>query len=765
MSMPRRPEKISSSEKQNDIVLLFCPFTGRLPPHTFEINLGAAYLAAFLRQRGFTSLFFVGEYNNDPAFNQVIAFINAHRPRSVGFTVYGSNVPETVALCRVIKSRFPHIPILWGGPDVRFRSREFLATYGDCIDILVVGEGEKPLLKLFTGKRWSKELLVNIPGIVFQDKEIGAYFENKPETTLLQDCSGNPTVRNPLDVYPSPYLQEILPETYIRKRLSFGVLSSRGCPYHCIYCQFSALQDHKVYFHSVERLLSEIRWIHNRMIKLALEREEIFIQVLDDIFTMARSRVEAFCKGIMRENYQIKVKFGMNTRADHVDEALIRTLSKAGFVHVNFGLESAVPRVLKVIRKVSGGLKNDEQDLEKEQEYLRQTKRAVAWSKKAGLKTTVSIIAGLPTERLRHIRKTLQFVEALDLDSYTHNFLTLLEGTELAGRRREFGYEWCDNFPGYLGKYGHRFTKTPFPSRRVSPLKNAKVFRSDSKRFSILLRGASYSGFLTQSSIPRHGWFPFVLRMKPGAHSLSSMGGFFEHFSGLSVSLFFPERGVPAGERLENLMACLPMKMAAMYECPDTGSLKFRIQGVEEADLSTPYLIPLKDLGFRRFPDDGRKIFCCLDDEVDFHCLKGLFLKWSLYGKKEWLPQKGVNIRVDFYEYCRWKRSHGRGCSADSLTHLHVDGDGRIFPCTHFPSMGRVEENCSLKTLRKRIQTHKKETENARGCADCPASEICPKCPAPYPLSHVLYCKFQRSMFLKAMEDSFRLFETDGPKN
>jgi hypothetical protein len=68
-----------------------------------------------LKKKGLKAGFYYGWYDNDPDFGQIRAHIEGCRPRCVGFTVYGSNLPETVALSRVIKKAYPHIPILWGG--------------------------------------------------------------------------------------------------------------------------------------------------------------------------------------------------------------------------------------------------------------------------------------------------------------------------------------------------------------------------------------------------------------------------------------------------------------------------------------------------------------------------------------------------------------------------------------------------------------------------------------------------------------------------
>jgi len=730
---------------KTDVLFIFCPYVGHwMLPHKFEINLGVAYLAAYLKDQGLRASFYDGRYDNDPAFRQAIAYIKKTAPRMVGFTVYGSNLPETVALSGVIKNKFPNILIVWGGPELRFRAQELLEQYGEYIDACVVGEGEKPLLHLLNADMpWSDGVLEIVPGIAFQHPSNGHIVANNPENTILQDAFTKSKGKKTLDVYPSPYLEGMIPDQYIKENTIQTILSSRGCPYNCIYCQFSALTDHKIHFHSVERVLAEIRWIHQKLRRFHPEKDEFMIMILDDAFTFQRKRIEELCHRLIQQDFKPPLKLWIDTRADRIDEALLKLLKRAGTKKINFGLESAVPRILKIIRKASNKLNRKPGDVAIEKRFLNQIKQAVKWSKDAGINTSVSIIVGLPTETMDDAQATLRFVEELDVDFYYHNFINVLEGTELAQRSEEFGYQWVQHLPGYMGKYGQRYTDAPIPARSLKPLKNDIVFEREQSRFGVLLRGWSYIWKFGQLPNSLIKFRPFALGMQAGPVGSKIQDHFFSHYAGLSATLFCNEDSQLPDDVFAKMIRNLPFKNGRYLVMPAPGSDLKRIKGLEETDHSTPYFIPFKNLTPDATCDDERRIFVTITDYDDFERLKKFVKNFNAKNKKGLTYPKAQLLPFDLFECCHWFRWLEPTCPAALLTHLYCDDKGALYPCTFFPAVGTLDENVSLQTLRKRIEKHIEKKAAERGCDTCPAQSYCPQCPAPLPLTDEQYCAFQ----------------------
>jgi radical SAM protein with 4Fe4S-binding SPASM domain len=340
-------------------------------------------------------------------------------------------------------------------------------------------------------------------------------------------------------------------------------------------------------------------------------------------------------------------------------------------------------------------------------------------------------------------------VKDLDVDVYYHNFLNVMEGTELAGESVALGYD-CDVYPlGYMGKYGHRFTKAPIPTRSLQPLKNAMVFSRDRNRFGVLLRGWSYAWKCARLISGGMKFRPFAVGLEFKDRSSDFERQFFQQFAGLSATLFYPEDVCFLEEELSEILKRLPLKNGRVHVIPARGSSAKRIRGIEEADQSTPYLIAFKELDFSTFADDGRRIFVEINDRKDFESLARFFQLYMSENREGLSYQQAEILHFDLFESCRWFRWFDTTCPAASLTHIYCDESGGLRPCVHYPAMGDVRENVPLEEFRERTERHFTEKTRERGCEGCPVKTKCPQCIAPFPLTDEEYCNFQMHLWAK----------------
>jgi len=149
-------------------------------------------------------------------------------------------------------------------------------------------------------------------------------------------------------------------------------------------------------------------------------------------------------------------------------------MRRAGFVRIGFGLESAVPRVLRMIGKVRAPDTGDQRDLRKEREYLKRFRIAVKGAQLCGLKVTVSVIGGLPGDTAVDFRRTLEFVASLNVERYAHNMLSLLPGTPLHQRQPADGFQAFREPATGIWRTVHSYdvrTVAPLPHSTVHLLK------------------------------------------------------------------------------------------------------------------------------------------------------------------------------------------------------------------------------------------------------------------------------------------------------
>ena len=405
--------------QKSDIVFVFPPAYGN--PGVFRQHLGVAYLRTALAPTGITSEQYCSE--KPGSIEVVTRDILARKPGMVGFTVYDSNYPNALAIARCIKLQRPGVIVVFGGPTATFSAAEILKRT-DVIDACVMGEAEETgpaiLRRLLDGA----DLVEETPGLAFRR---GNDVFCGPLPPLVG--SHSPGLKCSLDSTPSPYLSGILSDGRA------GVLTGRGCTHHCQYCVFAALGRKTLRLHSMERVLAELESIAE--IQRRKRRHDV-IAIHDDTFTLLVPRAKELCRAIIER--KLRLLLSCITRADSVDDELLHLLRRAGFVSIAFGLESAVPQVLRATGKVRPPEWPDP-DLSPEKAFVQKVKTNVVAAKRHGFNVGVSIILGLPTETAEQGAETLRFVRTLPINYYMHNYLWLFPGTPLWNSGTAYGLD------------------------------------------------------------------------------------------------------------------------------------------------------------------------------------------------------------------------------------------------------------------------------------------------------------------------------------
>jgi anaerobic magnesium-protoporphyrin IX monomethyl ester cyclase len=315
-----------------DVVFAFPPAHGNLG--SFASHLGVGYLRATLAESGITSRQYL---NPRPGtVIEVARDLLALKPRIIGFTAYDANFALGVSIVRSIKQQQPNMKIVFGGPLVTFAARELLLR-NDTIDLCILGEAEE------TGPRVLGNLL---NGVFPKDDQVGVAFRRNGTVVCTPDPllvgAHAPSPQSGLDVTPSPYLSGMLRDGRT------GVLTGRGCTHQCQYCCFAALGRRKLRLHSEERVLAELEFIaaHQRR-----SGQRYVVPVHDDAFTLLPARAKSLCQRII--DRRMKLAMSCITRADAIDDELLKLMRAAGFVSLAFGLESAVPSVLRAASELA----------------------------------------------------------------------------------------------------------------------------------------------------------------------------------------------------------------------------------------------------------------------------------------------------------------------------------------------------------------------------------------------------------------------------
>lgn len=708
--------------QKSDIVFVFPPAHGN--PGVFRQHLGVAYLRAALAPTGITTEQYCSE--KPGSIDVVTKDILARNPGMVGFTVYDSNYPTALALARRIKAQRPGVIVVFGGPTATFSAPEIMKR-ADVIDACVMGEAEETgpiiLRRLLDGA----DLAEATPGLAFR-RDNNVFCGPLPPLVgshrAGSECS--------LDAAPSPYLSGTLSNGLT------GVLTGRGCTHHCQYCVFAALGRKTLRLHSLERVLAELEFIAK--IQRREGRHDV-IAIHDDTFTLAVPRAKALCHAIIER--KLGLPLSCITRADCVDDELIQLLRHAGFVSIAFGLESAVPQVLRATGKVRQPEWPDP-DLSPEKAFVEKLKANVIAAKRHGFTVGISIILGLPTETAEQGAKTLRFVHTLPINYYMHNFLWLFPGTPLWDSSASYGLGCEVNKLGVSGATRYAYDVGSLRPQPHSTLEHEAAF------VRLLAADAIFSCATSPAVGP--GTTALVLDEAEVTTATAAWARSVLDIGGLLMQVLPPlgddllkqqlerdrllieEELVPARHHVH----LLPRRSRSMAE-----QWLFTCSGVEVLGAHKPRLLTLS---VRRGPEPLLDWLKGKDGTADLGELNGyLSHPTEIYRflrevKEEDLLEsiRRMPVPPDFKYVGRWLKGP---TPCHNLSRLEVDSSGCVRCCRHGDPIGRVGD--SRKKLVRNMSTAIRGATVRRGCNSCPAVQ-CPRCPFPG-ITDQNYCSTMRS--------------------
>ncbi len=341
--------------------------------------IGLLSLAAMLRQRQPQHTVDIIDANFDDPFQKAID----PSYDIIGISAMTIEYEKASLLAQHIK-KHSSTPVILGGVHISTLPQSFRP----CFDLGIVGEGEITFCDVIahfasTGTLDPKHLS-HIKGLVFFDGD-------KITTTHPRELIDT------LDKIPK-LDYSLLHPGYFRKRgmliwSATGkqgiVLSSRGCPYKCVFCSTTQFWN-KVRYFSIERSIEEIS-------DLVDHYGADHIQIFDDLFTINRHRLRQFAAEFRRRELHNKVSLSCQSRTNLIDDELCEILLSLNVKIVSFGFESGNERMLNYLKCDSTS--------------VAQNKKAIATCAKYGLKVFGSVIFGSPTETLAEMQDTLDFLK------------------------------------------------------------------------------------------------------------------------------------------------------------------------------------------------------------------------------------------------------------------------------------------------------------------------------------------------------------------
>ncbi len=352
--------------------------------------------------------------------------IRNHDPDVVGVTSCSTEYVEEIEWhTALIRQEVPDAIIILGGvlPTVLIER----AIQDENVDYFVMGEGERRFTKLLDALAGNGKSVADLDGIAYRSNGANVinpptYFHDDLDALPFPDYGnldirkyGNRTVK---------YAHHFIPRHY-----PFAVsITSRGCPYKCIFCAGRTMSGTKVRMRSAENVLHELDWL---CADYGIQ-EMIY---LDDHFLFNKNRAIDIMTGIIERKYPITWKCG-NVAVFALDKQILDLKRRSGCYQVTISIESGVQEVLsRIIKKPVN---------------LQKAKEVVGYAKSLGFEVASNFIIGFPQETWDQIRRTIEFAESLDIDMVNFHIATPLPKTKLMESCIERGLiRPQDSFLGY----------------------------------------------------------------------------------------------------------------------------------------------------------------------------------------------------------------------------------------------------------------------------------------------------------------------------
>jgi len=318
---------------------------------------------------------------------------------AIGMTVYSK--PEelvfSVKLANIIKKHAPNIPLIIGGPHSTLFPEDSIKEHN--ADICFCGEGEfriKELAEAIEGKR----KIESVTGLYYRQ---GNKIKHTKPAKQIKDLNKIPfPARHLVDKYDYGHL---IKSKLIKGKVT-SIITSRGCPHHCRYCQ---IRSHVPNFRTrtVDNITKELEEIANQGFDSVV--------FADDNFLAQKKKVGKVMDFVIKKKLGLKFWI-INSRVDSADMELYEKLRDAGVEAINYGIESGNQDVLNYYNKT---ITTD------------QARYAVNLSCKMGFFVSANFIIGAAIETREHIENTIRFARSLPLDNAFFYTLGYLHGSSL----------------------------------------------------------------------------------------------------------------------------------------------------------------------------------------------------------------------------------------------------------------------------------------------------------------------------------------------
>lgn len=425
------------------VLLLKHPTThfAKTAPPVSGLPLGILYVAAALKAAGYQVQLYDAIVNADEkrwgaecgdgtyqmgATQEEIARIVAEAaPDVVGISnQYTSQVNNAIKTAQTVKEVNRSITVVVGGPHASVMPSSFFENPGN-VDFVVIGEGEATMVDLLDCLRSGKDVS-RIEGIAYL-KDSQLVIQKKTKFIADLDRIQLPAY-DLLDLERYFYFNKRGKDgresyQYPKSHRSISMITSRGCPFNCIFCSIHLSMGRQFRAHSVSYVIDHIQHIQK-------EYDIRHIHFEDDNFTLDMDRFAAILDRLIAERLPVTWDTPNGVRADCLNPSILEKCKASKCTYLRIGVESANETVSKkIVRK--------HLDLKTVVDVAKQCQ-------KIGIDLDAFYMIGLPGETTSQMEETIDFAilheRTHGLTPYGMFTATPLIGTDLYKMCVDRGY-------------------------------------------------------------------------------------------------------------------------------------------------------------------------------------------------------------------------------------------------------------------------------------------------------------------------------------
>jgi radical SAM superfamily enzyme YgiQ (UPF0313 family) len=398
-----------------------------------HIHMGLGYLAGSLLAHGYEVDIF--DAAAEEGYETLAQRLDRETFDVVGISSCTPLIYEAWGAAALAK-KYRAVTIL-GGPHLTLMPDESMQQ--PIVDMVVRGEAEDTIIEVMRalekdrGKQvghgqprlFKSDLWSGIRGLSFRDGQ-GRVVHN-PDRPLRDDIDNIPMPAHQLYHIERYTNLNPLTDGLDPKARAYTLVTSRGCPYKCIFCS-KPITGKTWRPRSVDNVIDEWRF-------LVKDMRATEIGITDDIWNLDLKRAKEICRHLIDERLNTVPWVTIHgMKVNHTDGELFELMKAAGCKRVGFGVESGDDRILRQVIKKG--------------QTVEMVRRCFRDAKSAGLQTMGFFIFGMPGETEETMEKTIRL--ALELDPDLANFLIAAPypGTEMWDiLKREgniFAHDWSE---------------------------------------------------------------------------------------------------------------------------------------------------------------------------------------------------------------------------------------------------------------------------------------------------------------------------------